>query len=149
VTTAIRRNKLSTPARIIIKKDSFSEKSLILDYGCGRGDDMKYSSPLKISGWDPVHLPNKKVLIKNYYDSILCTYVLNIVTKEEQKKILKKIKTLLSPNGKAYITVRRDLPEKGRQGRGCWQRYIILDLPIFYENRNFCIYTLKKYENRN
>jgi hypothetical protein len=44
------------------------------------------------------------------YDTIVCTYVLNVVPEEVQEQILETIRGLLKPEGRAYVSVRRDIP---------------------------------------
>jgi hypothetical protein len=103
--SAITRRKLSQPAKHIASE--FSLDSISLDYGCGRGSDAKF---LNIDKYDSHYYPTHPT--KNYY-FILCTYVLNVVDEETQEKILGDIFSLLKPEGKAFITVRRDILSVG------------------------------------
>ena len=45
-------------------------------------------------------------LVPNYYDTVICNYVLNVVYPRTRIDILRKIYEVLKPGGKAYITVR-------------------------------------------
>lgn len=64
-------------------------------------------------------LPNKK------YDIITCTYVLNVRGEEDRKKILSQIRSRLKPNGKAFVSVRKDVSSEGQKGAGgCIQQFI-------------------------
>jgi len=48
----------------------------------------------------------------------------------------------LKPNGKAYLSVRRDIKKEGKTSRG-FQRNVFLDFPVLKERRNnYCIYEL-------
>jgi len=40
--------------------------------------------------------------------------------------------------------VRRDIPRTGQQGRGCWQRWVELKLPVVTERRGFVIYRMNE-----
>ena len=73
----------------------------------------------------------------------MCTYVLNVVEKDVQTKIVESIKSLLKKDGKAYLTVRRDIKKEGLTSRGL-QRNVHLDLDVLKENSSFCIYELSK-----
>ncbi len=131
--TAIVRKKPSLPMRWLEEEGLL--RGRILDYGCGRGFDMKWYD---IDGYDLHWGPLE---IKGKFDTITCNFVLNVVTREEQKEIIKIIKSLLKPDGAAYFTVRRDL-EKDRPGRGCIQRSVILDLISLKKTSGLEIYAL-------
>lgn len=77
------------------------------------------------------------------FDTICCTYVLNVVNKETEEFILKDIKTLLNRFGKAYITVRRDLSKEVINVKDYIQRYVRLNLNSIYNNSRFEIYLLE------
>ena len=136
--TAITRKKLSAPASWLRNKGQI--RGRILDYGCGRGFDAK---ELNADKYDPFfsHCPPH-----GQYDTILCTYVLNVIpNSQERSRILNKIKGLLNEGGRAYISVRRDLKSlKGWTKKGTWQGLIALPLKIVEENSNFIIYELGK-----
>ncbi|MEN6642919.1 MAG: DNA phosphorothioation-associated putative methyltransferase [Armatimonadia bacterium] len=57
--TAKVRNDLSRPVRAALDSGILSAHDSFLDYGCGRGDDLRLLSARGIrgSGWDPVHRP--------------------------------------------------------------------------------------------
>lgn len=129
--TAITRNNLSIPVQYLLNK-GFLDGSII-DYGCGKGFDFEY---LKCDGYDPYH---RDVAILDKYDIGLCTYVLNVVDKVTQKRIIRKLKKLTTVS---YVSVRRDLPEEGRQGRGCWQNYVKLNEPVIHETSKYIIYKI-------
>lgn len=136
--TAIYRKKPSLPARWLASKHFL--KGNCLDFGSGRGKDAEFYSMTKYDlFWQP-QLPTRFK-----FDTITCTYVLNVVNENEQKNILQTISSLLKKNGTAYITVRRDIPINGKQGRNCRQRYVILSKLMCIRNiSSYAIYKLQK-----
>jgi len=139
--TAISRNKASTPLRFLDEKGLL--KGSVLDYGCGRSADFNH---LKEAGyiaeaydpyWRPISLAGKK------FNTILCTYVLNVLKKEDEKEVLDSIRSLLQEGGEAYITVRRDIKKDGVTSRG-YQRNVSLGLNVIKENSGYCIYRMSK-----
>lgn len=135
--TAIRRNKLSFPMAELQKRGLL--KGRILDYGCGRGDDAE---ALNLDKFDPHYFPDTP---KGVYSTITCIYVLNVIPALEANEVIGRMIKLLSPNGKMYIAVRRDLKTSRTSKRGTLQRIIKLDLPIISKPLTFCIYM---WENR-
>jgi len=137
--TAIARKGPSSPLLSLEKMGLISGK--VLDYGCGKGADGKYLSSKSISVdsydpfWNPINLNQK-------YDTILCTYVLNVLEGNEEEELISNILKHLSPKGKAYISVRRDIKKDGKTSRG-YQRNVTLTYPIIKERKNnYCIYEL-------
>ena len=139
--TAISRKAPSAPLRFLESKGHICGE--ILDYGSGKGADNRfltdqgYSSMEYDPHWNPTDLSGLT------FDTILCTYVLNVVEKDVQTKIVESIKSLLKKDGKAYLTVRRDIKKEGLTSRGL-QRNVHLDLDVLKENSSFCIYELSK-----
>jgi hypothetical protein len=138
--TAISRKGPSAPLLCLEKLGLL--KGATLDYGCGRGADGNYLSSKGIVAdsfdphWNPISLRGR------VYDTILCTYVLNVIKKHEQEEVISNILSHLDPNGKAYLTVRRDLKKDGETSRG-FQRSVFLNLPVVKEKKNnYCIYEL-------
>jgi len=119
--TAIRRNHPSSPARQLHERGLL--RGRCLDYGCGRGDDVEAYG---MAGWDPAHSPKRP---GGKFDTVTCSYVLNVVPAKDVPYILRDIHSLLRPGGRAYLTVRRDLGGRSRKGRGTVQRHVELDLP--------------------
>jgi len=119
--TAIYRKTPPEPLRWLFERGLIRGRSL--DFGCGHGPWYG------MEGYDPHWRPAKPT---GFYDTIACTYVINVVDEKTQDHILWDIYQLLDPHGTAYIAVRRDLPLAGRKGRGtdCWQRYVILQPPF-------------------
>ena len=132
--TAIVRKQPSLPITLLKGKGLIKPK--VLDYGCGRGFDAKH---LKCDKYDPYYAPDEP---RAKYQTILCTYVLNVVRKEEESKILKAIQKLLLPQGRAYITVRRDIKADYETKNGI-QRVVVLPLPtVWTEHRKYSVYAM-------
>jgi hypothetical protein len=156
--TAIARTKLSAPAQYLTERGLLVGR--VLDFGCGHGVDAEILSTFSIEGlthredgifevckWDPFFHPNAQLPLElaGKVDTIMCNYVLNVVTPKEQEGILWAIHHLLRPYdyrkpyetpGRAYITVRRDMAAADMSR----QRLVKLDLPVVTENAGFCIY---------
>lgn len=129
--TAIKRSGPSLPAREIQRLTGLLVSDLRkLDYGCGHGADADHFGMEK---YDPAWHPEAPL---GLFDLVLCTYVLNVVPVDAEADILANIRAYLTPNGQAFISVRRDGPLKGIQ------RLVYLDLPILVENKKFCTYTV-------
>jgi len=134
--TAITRRGISAPMKHLIKKELLLGATL--DYGCGKGSD---AIELEMDRFDPHH---HNVVLRQSYDTITCHYVINTLLPDDGEDVLRRIKALLNTNGRAYITVRRDVKIDGFTSRGTYQRNVLLDLPIVHEvKRGYCIYLLK------
>lgn len=87
--TAIRRNDLSKPIRTAIEDQLISERTTVLDYGCGRGDDVRNLGTLgvKVVGWDPEFQRNSVI---SPSDIVNLGYVVNVIEDpEERAEVLK------------------------------------------------------------
>jgi len=122
---------MSLPARYL--RDKGLIKNKILDYGSGRGKD---AMELGADCYDPTFAPDPPT---EKYDTILCTYVLNVVSKATEHKVVEKVRGLLAEGGRAYFTVRRDVPIEGTVS----QRYVRMSMPILRETSTHCIYVLE------
>lgn len=140
------RVRLSAPARWLL--DHGHVYGRVLDYGCGRGGDVKYLTddtldprPMAVEGWDPYWRPE---IPQGTFEVVLCTYVLNILEVEEAESVLEGVQWFLEPTeGTAYVTVRRDVKD-GPGRNGTYQRNVVLDLPVVFERKGaFCIYRLE------
>lgn len=132
--TAMARTKLSVPAKYLRDKGLIVGRAL--DYGCGRGFDAK---TLGIEGYDPYWNPIETP--RGAYDTILCTYVLNVIeSTTDRAACLLQIHSKLREGGIAYITVRNDQKKLvGKTSKG-WQGHITLDLPVEYNCARHVIY---------
>lgn len=132
--TAIHRKNLSSPAKWLSDNKLIAHPAL--DYRCGKGMD---AALLKIESYDPVHKP---LMPFGEFQTILCTYVLNVVDAETGDDIIEDILYRLKYGGRAFITVRRDFKKDYRNSYGVEQRIVKLGLPIIHETRNYCIYSV-------
>jgi ATP adenylyltransferase len=84
----------------------------ILDFGCGLGTDVAFllRKGFDVVGYDPHYFP---LTPTGQFDTILCSYVLNVLLPEEQVHVLMSVAELLKPTGKAYFSVRRDIHRSG------------------------------------
>ena len=135
--TAISRHSLSAPAKYLAKENLFIGR--ILDYGSGKGDLVRFLETTQpVEEWDPHWCPKK---LTGKFDTIYCGYVLNVLPKKEREKVIEACKSLLSPGGKAYFAVRRDLKKSGKTKRG-YQYLVQLSLPLVIEKSTFAVYVL-------
>jgi 2-polyprenyl-3-methyl-5-hydroxy-6-metoxy-1,4-benzoquinol methylase len=143
--TAISRNKLSQPAKFL--KNNGLLVGRILDYGCGRGSDVRLLTKegFNVEGYDKHYHPYFKESSYNAkYDTIMCNYVLNVIPDEsERDEVLRSINELLAPGGFGYVSVRNDVHElRGWTKRGTWQGLIELNLPVVKQTSNYIMYRL-------
>ena len=88
--TAIDRNQLSAPMQILAKHDYLDGNYSVLDYGCGKGDDITELEAHGIDcvGWDPIHRPDVDLVNS---DIVNLGFVLNVIEdREERDKTLQK-----------------------------------------------------------
>jgi len=138
--TAITRKSPTAPS-VFLKENGYL-KGKKLDYGCGKSVDAEI---YEMDKFDPHYHPDVN-LNDNQYDTILCTYVLNVIDDPEvEKEVLNKIRKLLKPDGKAYLSVRRDIKTEGYTSKGTFQKNVELKLPKLIDKKgSFCIYELSK-----
>ena len=76
--TAIDRNQLSSPMQVLARHNYLNGEFTVLDYGCGKGDDMREleAHGIDISGWDPVHYPDGELINS---DIVNLGFVLNVI----------------------------------------------------------------------
>lgn len=136
--TAMKRSGPSCPAHYLAGRGRLRGRKL--DYGCGRGFDASYYGMKK---YDPHWFPT---LPTGLFDTITCTYVLNVVGPREQGRIVKRIRELLTPNGRGYVSVRRDF-RKDYRTKNATQRCVRLRLPVLHEEKGaFCIYVITRFD---
>lgn len=144
--TAITRRNLPGPTQWLIKKGllTWSRKTRILDYGCGKAHELN-NGVMPMSGYDPYHRPRKP---RGHFNIIICNYVLCVLpTAEKQMEVIRNIQDLLTPDGVAYISVRNDKPKTGHgfSRTGTFQAEVWLDIPVIRICRQFRTYKLGKY----
>ena len=145
--TAKEREKLSYPSRILLNQNRI--EGSVLDFGCGHGKDVEElkGKGIDISGYDPHYQPNFPT---EKFDTIICHYVLNVIQKQEQAKVLYEISTLLKFGGKAYFSVRRDINKPGYRTHfihkvKTYQTNVVLPFKTVFKNENVEIYEYQQY----
>jgi hypothetical protein len=135
--TAVRRDKPSKAAEVVAKLGL--AKGRVLDYGCGFGFDADYFG---WEGYDPYHRPSEPAGV---YDTILCTLVLNVLSRNNRAKVLSRVQSLLADSGHAYLAVSRNIPVTGKLGvNHTVQNYVVLTLPSIYLDNTLEIYDMEK-----
>ncbi|MCC9309119.1 DNA phosphorothioation-associated putative methyltransferase [Kitasatospora sp. RB6PN24] len=83
--TAIGRTTLSVPARQAVTDLQITPTTTVLDYGCGRGGDVRGLEGMAVPavGWDPFYQPDGRV---QPADVVLLTYVLNIIEDPSERR---------------------------------------------------------------
>ncbi|MET9454115.1 DNA phosphorothioation-associated putative methyltransferase [Streptomyces canus] len=83
--TAIGRGALSMPARQALADGQLSSDRSVLDYGCGRGDDVQALNRLdcRVTGWDPYYRCEAQPTAS---DVVLLTYVLNVIEDPAERR---------------------------------------------------------------
>ena len=145
--TATKRNSPSAPAKWIYDNIGFDLDNSTLDYGCGRGDDAEYFG---VWGWD-IHGGTHPTITGWLFDTILCSYVLNVIPDEDERKsVIANIQKHLTWNGTAYLTVRNDKQNlNGWTKIGTYQTFVDLPLPIVHKTSGYIIYKLESWYNLN
>jgi hypothetical protein len=137
---AIKRTKPSRAAAILVERDLIRDRTL--DYGCGYGFD---AATFGWDAYDPYYRPAEPI---GSYDTIVCTLVLNALSRANRAQVLARIQTLLGDDGHAYLGVARDLPRAGKLGmHHSMQNYVVLTLPSIYADERLEIYQLTKTAN--
>jgi Methyltransferase domain len=134
---AVKRTRPSRAATLLAEQGRAVGR--VLDYGCGHGLDAE------TFGWDaydPFYRPSEPT---GPYDTIVCTLVLNALSRNNRAKVLARIQDLLTPDGRAYLGVARDLPCSGKLGmHHSLQNYVVLTLPSVYADDRLEIYQLSR-----
>ncbi|WP_342746950.1 DNA phosphorothioation-associated putative methyltransferase [Streptomyces aidingensis] len=83
--TAISRSALSVPARQAVIDQQIRPGASVLDYGCGRADDVRSLRHMQVdvSGWDPHFFPDGE---QKPSDVVLLTYVLNVIENPVERR---------------------------------------------------------------
>ena len=138
--TAIARKRRSAPAARLQKAGLIKGK--VIDYGCGRGKDIEFYN--NAVGYDPYYFKDPKVL-KRIYDTVVCTYVANVLVYRERKDLYKTLRNLA--RGNVFITVRRNIKKEGYTSKGTYQEIVYVDeetqADLIWENSDYATYKLK------
>lgn len=92
--TALSRDKLSLPLFLIARRGYLNGQYSILDYGCGKGDDLREmeSHGIDCIGWDPVYRPEVDLCSA---DIVNLGYVINVIEdKQERAETLQRAYSL-------------------------------------------------------
>ncbi|MFI6448832.1 DNA phosphorothioation-associated putative methyltransferase [Kitasatospora sp. NPDC050543] len=83
--TAISRSGLSVPARQAVLDEQIRPEYSVLDYGCGRGEDVRALQRMGCAavGWDPFYQPNVRL---EPAPVVLLTYVLNVIEDPAERR---------------------------------------------------------------
>lgn len=88
--TALSRDKLSVPMFLIAQRGYLNGDYSVLDYGCGRGDDLREMEEHGIDciGWDPAHRPDTDI---ESCDIVNLGFVINVIEdKKERSETLQR-----------------------------------------------------------
>ena len=98
--TAIGRTDLSRPMQLAVTAGLLSDGDTFLDYGCGRGDDLRGLEALGFDccGWDPVHRPDGEL---RESDVVNLGYVVNVI--EDPKERVDTLRTAWSKAKRAMV----------------------------------------------
>ncbi|MFF0521138.1 DNA phosphorothioation-associated putative methyltransferase [Actinomadura nitritigenes] len=83
--TAIGRTRLSVAARQAVVDGQISSSTTVLDYGSGRGDDVRGLCEMgfQVQGWDPFYAPDQEPWPA---EVVLLTYVLNVIEDPTERR---------------------------------------------------------------
>jgi DNA phosphorothioation-associated putative methyltransferase len=76
--TAISRSRLSAPMQALLRWGFIGDAETVLDYGCGRGDDVRTltAAGIQAAGWDPHFAPDTPL---QPADVVNLGFVLNVI----------------------------------------------------------------------
>ena len=82
--TAISRSDYSRPIKLALSDGVIGPDSTVFDFGCGRGDDVRYLGlrGIKAWGWDPGHRPSGTVAPAQVVN---VGYVVNVIEDAEER----------------------------------------------------------------
>jgi len=83
--TAITRVSLSRPVRLALEAGLIDSDTTFLDYGCGRGDDLRSMKAVASAcyGWDPVHRPKGELREAHVVN---LGYVVNVIEDPAERR---------------------------------------------------------------
>src|SRR5262245_53096860 len=135
--TAVKRDRPSQAAEVLIGRGLV--RGRVLDFGCGFGFDADHFG---WDGYDPFYRPKEP---EGEYDTVLCTLLLNALSRNNRAKVLNRIRGLLAANGIVYLGVARNVPVTGKMGvHHSLQNYVVLTLPVVFEDDKLAIYAFRK-----
>lgn len=83
--TALRRHELSSPIQHLLALGFLDGRRSLLDYGCGRGDDLNLLNAMGIdaAGWDPMFRPDGD---RRTSDIVNLGFVLNVIEDADERR---------------------------------------------------------------
>ena len=102
--TALGRAHLSRPIRLALTSGIIHQDITLLDYGCGRGDDVRTLSGLgyDCGGWDPAYRPDGKLRPS---DVVNLGYVVNVI--EDPRERVETLRAAWKLTGRVLIVAAR------------------------------------------
>jgi DNA phosphorothioation-associated putative methyltransferase len=130
--TAIGRNSLSAPMAALNAAGLLEDGMSVLDYGCGRGDDVRAlrAAGIDAVGWDPHFAPDRSILAPR--DVVNLGFVLNVVEDpSERRDVLRRafdlaercLAVAVMLVGKGDVSGHRPHGDGFLSSRGTFQRY--------------------------
>lgn len=140
--TAVSRDEMSLPLQHILEKYTIHHQR-ILDYGCGRGEDVRQllSRAIRVEGYDPYYQPERPA---GLFSVVLCTYVLNVLDPRKVDDVIEDVFKYTKKYGTVFFTVRRNIIKEGFTFKGTQQWMVYLPFDKELETSKLCIYKVKK-----
>lgn len=132
-----KRNAISVPVRKYMNDKLINKEQFILDYGCGRGDDVNRlrTAGYDIIGYDKYIITYPEIILNRLYDVVMCNYVFNTIENPQERALL--VQELTRLGYKVLIAVRSDF----KAIQPSWKRYSDGFLTTFNTFQKF--YTLE------
>ncbi|HEX5747162.1 MAG TPA: DNA phosphorothioation-associated putative methyltransferase [Archangium sp.] len=126
--TALARTDLSRPARLALNDGVITQSTRVLDYGCGRGGDIRRlrEQGIDCDGWDPAHRPDGP---RNQADVVNLGYVVNVI--EDVAERAEVLRTAWSLATKVLVVAARLEVEAHQIIGGCHQDGFVTRLGTF------------------
>jgi hypothetical protein len=122
--TAMARKGASAPARELVKRGIIRPGQSVLDFGCGRGADVKFYSalPAAADGYDPHWQPTRPY--GKRFDRVTMMYVVNVIDDHASRvRALRSAASHMAPDGALVVVARaqKDIDDS-RKWKGGWQQ---------------------------
>jgi len=113
--TAIKRDKLPLPSRIALERELI--RGIVLNFGAGKDkltkiEALKNKSVIACSNYDINDGFPSKFHRLLFFDTIICSYVLNVLPPEERREMIEHMKLYGANGARFLIAVRTDFPRK-------------------------------------
>ena len=84
--TAIARTDYSRPIKVALADGLIGTRATVLDFGCGRGDDVRHLSlgGVQATGWDPAHMTETEGALAPS-EVVNIGYVVNVIEDPEER----------------------------------------------------------------